>query len=371
MAREAAASIRDYATELGVDPDFAEAVGGQESGYNDAAVSPKGAQGAMQVMPDTSAELEPKYGPDKKRQGVGYLKDQLDAFPDIEDEDTRRKFALAAYNAGPGRVEKVRSHLRKRGMDDRDFNLVSRFLPQETRDYVPGVLGRVTKGKATELTAGPGIANVQADPYSPEALLAGAADDQKYSPEALLASAGVPAEEPIESPEPPAPTFMGEMAKEGERQIEGVKNIGRHLAAPLTQESTGSFGGDFKEGIKHGVAAAWEALGLVSPGSIPEAALTAAGHPTAGKVARVATDVALPFASKGRAIKTVGEAGEVVKGAVSSAERTAKAASTAGYAARDAAADTAALSLGRGSNEVGALIRALPNENVASHQLDD
>lgn len=145
-------SIRTNATELGVDPDMAEAVGHQESRYNPAAVSPAGARGTMQVMPQTAKMLEPKYGSDNIRQGVGYLKDMSDLYPDL-DETQRRHFALASYNAGPGRVASARRKAKSAGLDPNDFGAVSQYLPGETREYVPSIVKRIGQGSGqTQVT---------------------------------------------------------------------------------------------------------------------------------------------------------------------------------------------------------------------------
>ena len=77
-----------------------------ESNFNPAAVSPKGAQGLMQLMPSTQRELgvENAFVPeDNIRAGVQYLKQLLDAFQgDLT-------LTLAAYNAGIGRVQKYQA----------------------------------------------------------------------------------------------------------------------------------------------------------------------------------------------------------------------------------------------------------------------
>ena len=65
-------------------------------------VSPKGARGAMQIMPETQKELglENPYDPEANvMAGSAYLRRQLDRFGSLE-------LALAAYNAGPANVEK-------------------------------------------------------------------------------------------------------------------------------------------------------------------------------------------------------------------------------------------------------------------------
>lgn len=73
-----------------------------ESAFQAGAVSPKGARGAMQIMPDTQKELglTDPYDPEANvMAGSAYLRRQLDRFGTVE-------LALAAYNAGPANVEK-------------------------------------------------------------------------------------------------------------------------------------------------------------------------------------------------------------------------------------------------------------------------
>jgi len=73
-----------------------------ESGYNSKAVSNKGARGLMQLMPSTAEMLgvEDYYHPEHNiNAGVKYFKQLLDQF------DGNVKLALAAYNAGSGRVK--------------------------------------------------------------------------------------------------------------------------------------------------------------------------------------------------------------------------------------------------------------------------
>jgi hypothetical protein len=90
------------AQRLGVNPDLVLRQMKVESGGNPKAVSPKGARGPMQLMPGTAKDLgvNPDDPYENVTGGVTYLKRQLDAYGGDE-----RK-ALAAYNAGPGAVNR-------------------------------------------------------------------------------------------------------------------------------------------------------------------------------------------------------------------------------------------------------------------------
>jgi soluble lytic murein transglycosylase-like protein len=95
--------IEENARVHGVNPHLVRAVIQQESGFNQYALSPKGAMGLMQLMPATATELgvTDPYNPAQNiRAGVAYLKELLAKFAqNIE-------LALAAYNAGPTAVQK-------------------------------------------------------------------------------------------------------------------------------------------------------------------------------------------------------------------------------------------------------------------------
>ncbi|MHC1697823.1 MAG: transglycosylase SLT domain-containing protein [Geobacteraceae bacterium] len=113
--------VKSIASEYGVDKSLVKAVIHAESGYNPNAVSPRGAQGLMQLMPKTAQGLKVPNSFDPKaniRGGVRYLRFLLDTFRgDVT-------LALAAYNAGLSRVNQ--------------YGGVPPFA--ETRNYISKVL---------------------------------------------------------------------------------------------------------------------------------------------------------------------------------------------------------------------------------------
>ena len=95
--------IREHANLHGLSPDLVRAVIQAESNFNPYAISPKGAMGLMQLMPATARELgvaNPFHPEDNIRGGVSYLAGLLARY------DHNVELALAAYNAGPGSVER-------------------------------------------------------------------------------------------------------------------------------------------------------------------------------------------------------------------------------------------------------------------------
>jgi hypothetical protein len=118
-----------------------------ESGGNPLAVSTAGAIGPMQTMPGTLRD--PGFGvvparndsiDEQRRVGNDYLSAMLNKYADP-------RLALAAYNAGPGRVDQAMAA--GGGVD----GALSR-LPQETRDYVPKVLNRAGVAQAQPMGLG-------------------------------------------------------------------------------------------------------------------------------------------------------------------------------------------------------------------------
>ncbi len=95
-------AIVEAATAAGLSPHLVGAVVWAESAGNPQAVSRAGAQGLMQLMPATARELgvTDPFDPEQNLQaGSRYLRQMLDRFRSLP-------LALAAYNAGPGRVER-------------------------------------------------------------------------------------------------------------------------------------------------------------------------------------------------------------------------------------------------------------------------
>ncbi len=95
--------ISEHSKNHGVRADLVRAVMQVESGFNPYARSPKGAMGLMQLMPATAKQygVRDAFNPaENVRAGVAYLRELLDRYSNNEE------LALAAYNAGPGAVDK-------------------------------------------------------------------------------------------------------------------------------------------------------------------------------------------------------------------------------------------------------------------------
>jgi soluble lytic murein transglycosylase-like protein len=93
--------IEDIAEKEGVSPNLIKAIVKVESNFNPKALSPKGAYGLMQLMPNTAELLNvDRENPEENLLGgIHYLKTLALKYKDLDK-------VLAAYNAGPGNVDK-------------------------------------------------------------------------------------------------------------------------------------------------------------------------------------------------------------------------------------------------------------------------
>ena len=104
----------------------------QESLFNPAAVSDKGAQGLMQILPGTAQELgfSDVHTPAHAiHAGVLYMKKLRDRFESNVPIEERTWFALAAYNAGYSRIKRARKLAEKKGLNpDKWFGHVEQAM---------------------------------------------------------------------------------------------------------------------------------------------------------------------------------------------------------------------------------------------------
>ncbi len=120
------AQIRNAAANYGLDPGLVASVIAVESNFNSRAISKKSAAGLMQLLPETAAQMSVHNAFDPAQNingGTRYLRQLLDRY------GQNLKLALAAYNAGPQRVDLYRG------------------VPPlaETRSYVSRVIERLQK----------------------------------------------------------------------------------------------------------------------------------------------------------------------------------------------------------------------------------
>lgn len=167
--------VESLAKEHGLDPRLVDLVIRSESGYNPGAVSRKGAKGVMQLMPQTAA----LYGvsnlfdvEQNLRGGMRYLRDLLKRF----NFDLAK--ALAAYNAGPGAVER--------------HGGVPPYA--ETQRYVSGILAAYRGETQASLQGGFGR-KAQEKPRAPRPVTL-----QMHSGRALVSNAVARGEAAIERP---------------------------------------------------------------------------------------------------------------------------------------------------------------------------
>lgn len=195
-------AITTTSRQLGVAPPLSLAVARAESGIsnvndkevvlNPRAVSSAGAVGLFQLTTATGKEqlreVSPHqaYNPFNTRQniqlGISYLKEMTETF--AEDTTLRqhlattagantqevRRLAVAAYNAGPGRVAKAQALAREQGRNPAYYKNIEPHLPRETQQYV-----RKVERFATEFGGNQAFApTAQANQYQSGSLATGA-----------------------------------------------------------------------------------------------------------------------------------------------------------------------------------------------------
>lgn len=128
--------IQEASRKYGVDSSLVKAVIQQESAFNHQAVSPAGAKGLMQLMDGTGSGLgvtnpfDPKQNVDAGTRFLGHL---------IKKYNGNESVALAAYNAGPGRVDRLGIKT------DQELAAKLHLLPKETQAYVSKIMGNRQK----------------------------------------------------------------------------------------------------------------------------------------------------------------------------------------------------------------------------------
>jgi soluble lytic murein transglycosylase-like protein len=141
-----------------IDPDLVNSVIHAESGFNPRAVSPKGARGLMQLMPQTASRLGVSNAFDPRSNvegGTRYLSELLQRY----NFDLIK--ALAAYNAGPQRVEQYR------GVPP--YNETRAYVAKIVRDFNRKKIAqrKAATGKAKAKTAVPTMVKQAAIPSLP------------------------------------------------------------------------------------------------------------------------------------------------------------------------------------------------------------
>lgn len=132
--------IRKYAAELGWDWRMLAAVVYQESKFSINSRSHRGAQGLMQVMPQTARyyKVDDLLDPDQNiKAGSSHLKRLQDLYIKQNlDHIELIKFTLAAYNAGEGRVADCRNFAAKQQVDSTRWDEIVKIIPLMREDSI-------------------------------------------------------------------------------------------------------------------------------------------------------------------------------------------------------------------------------------------
>jgi hypothetical protein len=149
-----------YGFKYGVDPSLATAVAEVESAFNPTAVSKDGhaSKGLFQLLDSTGQDLLEKtqlsqnykpFNPEQNTElGVYYLRYLHDLFNEkstltrnratvpAADSSSLEKLAVAAFNAGEGRVAQAQKKAQAAGLNGGDYAHVEPYLPETTQQYV-------------------------------------------------------------------------------------------------------------------------------------------------------------------------------------------------------------------------------------------
>ncbi len=162
--------ITDIGIETGVDPALGIAVATAESSLNPKAISADGheSKGLFQLLDRTGAQLHQQSGGDANsydpfepnlnaKLGMNYLRKLHEYFSTpteiagvgttvpAANSSSLEKLAVAAFNAGEGRVTSAQSRAAKQGFDPSRYEQVEAFLPDTTQSYVTKVMSLKTE----------------------------------------------------------------------------------------------------------------------------------------------------------------------------------------------------------------------------------
>ncbi len=143
--------FQKYAKQYGFDWRLIAALAYQESGMNNKKRNKSGAVGIMQVLPSTGKDKNIRISnvhllENNIHAGVKYLRFIRSRYFENEPMDARNKmlFSFASYNAGAGKVARLRKHARQKGLDPnvwfRNVELIAaEKIGRETVQYVSNI----------------------------------------------------------------------------------------------------------------------------------------------------------------------------------------------------------------------------------------